>query len=202
MRKFAARLARALHVHDGCRVGVLGGCVAPVEQDADDQAGDEEDGRPPVGRGVALQAGSGEDGDFFVAKYDSPLLGALVALVGVVAMVPYLVLQLKGLGIIVSVDEAHPQLLTLPSSGTSASWFASTVLLTALVPGSLLLMGYALVTQLFPALLASLAPRRIVTEQGAAAGIVVGVTTVAVVTLPSQGRFERTGVAAPHRGDR
>ncbi|MGO4757723.1 sodium:solute symporter family protein, partial [Streptomyces sp. 2MCAF27] len=42
--------------------------------------------------------------DFFVAKYNSPLLGALVALVGVVAMVPYLVLQLKGLGIIVSVS--------------------------------------------------------------------------------------------------
>ncbi|MFI6704320.1 sodium:solute symporter [Streptomyces sp. NPDC050509] len=330
--------------------------------------------------------------DFFVAKFESPLLGALVALVGVVAMVPYLVLQLKGLGIIVSVasyghisshwaiiigtvaltvyvtisgihgsawtavfkdvailavvlvlgiylpvhyfggigdmfqavDKAKPDLLTLPASGMSTSWFASTVLLsavgfymwphtfsasytaqnervfrrnaifmplyqlillfvffvgfaailvvpglqgadadlallrittatfppwvvgivggagllTALVPGSLLLMtsatclaknvyrlarpatsdahvgrlaqllvpalalialyftfnggsslvslllmGYALVTQLFPALLASLASRRIVTKQGAAAGIVVGVTTVAVVTL-------------------
>ncbi|MFE3827366.1 sodium:solute symporter [Streptomyces sp. NPDC059092] len=330
--------------------------------------------------------------DFFVAKFESPLLGALVALVGVVAMVPYLVLQLKGLGIIVSVasyghisshwaiiigtvaltvyvtisgihgsawtavfkdvailavvlvlgiylpvhyfggigemfqavDKARPELLTLPSSGMSTSWFASTVLLsavgfymwphtfsasytaqnervfrrnaifmplyqlillfvffvgftailvvpglqgadtdlallrittatfppwvvgivggagvlTALVPGSLLLMtsatclaknvyrlarpatsdahvgrlaqllvpalalialyftfnggsslvslllmGYALVTQLFPALLASLATRRLVTKQGAAAGIVVGVTTVAVVTL-------------------
>ncbi|MEE1801160.1 sodium:solute symporter [Streptomyces sp. NPDC101062] len=330
--------------------------------------------------------------DFFVAKFESPLLGALVALVGVVAMVPYLVLQLKGMGIIVSVasyghisshwaiiigtvaltvyvtisgihgsawtavfkdvailavvlvlgiylpvhyfggigdmfqavDKAKPDLLTLPSSGMSTSWFASTVLLsavgfymwphtfsasytaqnervfrrnaifmplyqlillfvffvgfaailvvpglqgadadlallrittatfppwvvgivggagllTALVPGSLLLMtsatclaknvyrlarpatsdahvgrlaqllvpalalialyftfnggsslvslllmGYALVTQLFPALLASLAGRRIVTKQGAAAGIVVGVATVAVVTL-------------------
>ncbi|MFE3740143.1 sodium:solute symporter [Streptomyces sp. NPDC059134] len=330
--------------------------------------------------------------DFFVAKFESPLLGALVALVGVVAMVPYLVLQLKGLGIIVSVasyghisshwaiiigtvaltvyvtisgihgsawtavfkdvailavvlvlgiylpvhyfggigdmfqavDKAKPDLLTLPTSGMSPSWFASTVLLsavgfymwphtfsasytaqnervfrrnaifmplyqlillfvffvgftailvvpglhgadadlallrittatfppwvvgivggagllTALVPGSLLLMtsatclaknvyrlarpattdaqvgrlaqllvpalalialyftfnggsslvslllmGYALVTQLFPALLGSLAKRRLVTKQGAAAGIVVGVTTVAVVTL-------------------
>ncbi|MFJ1749526.1 sodium:solute symporter [Streptomyces sp. NPDC088116] len=330
--------------------------------------------------------------DFFVSKFDSPLLGALVALVGVVAMVPYLVLQLKGLGIIVSlssyghisphwaiiigtvaltvyvtisgihgsawtsvlkdgailavvlilgiylpvhyfggigdmfraVDKAQPDLLTLPSSGMSPSWFASTVLLsavgfymwphtfsasysaqnervfrrnaifmplyqlillfvffagfaavlvvpglkgadadlsllritvesfppwfvgvvggagvlTALVPGSLLLMssatclaknvyrlarprttdaqvgrlaqllvpaialialyftfnggssivslllmGYALVTQLFPALLASLASRRIVTKQGAAAGIVVGVITVALVTI-------------------
>lgn len=40
--------------------------------------------------------------DFFVSKYRSPGLGVLVSLVSVVAMVPYLVLQLKGLGIIVS----------------------------------------------------------------------------------------------------
>jgi SSS family solute:Na+ symporter len=41
--------------------------------------------------------------DFFAAKYDSPALGVLVALVGVVALVPYLVLQFTGLGIIVQV---------------------------------------------------------------------------------------------------
>jgi solute:Na+ symporter, SSS family len=40
--------------------------------------------------------------DFFVAKYESNALGVLVALVSVAALVPYLVLQLKGLGIIVS----------------------------------------------------------------------------------------------------
>ncbi|HEY2379168.1 MAG TPA: sodium:solute symporter [Gemmatimonadaceae bacterium] len=40
--------------------------------------------------------------DYFVRKYDSPALGVLVAVVSVVACVPYLVLQLKGLGIIVS----------------------------------------------------------------------------------------------------
>jgi SSS family solute:Na+ symporter len=40
---------------------------------------------------------------FFARKYDSPALGVLVAAVGVVALVPYLVLQFKGLGIIVSV---------------------------------------------------------------------------------------------------
>ncbi|MBI1795687.1 MAG: sodium:solute symporter [Candidatus Eisenbacteria bacterium] len=40
--------------------------------------------------------------DFFVAKYRSRVLGILASAVGVVAMVPYLVLQLKGLGIIVS----------------------------------------------------------------------------------------------------
>src|SRR5689334_16086211 len=40
--------------------------------------------------------------DFFARKYDSPALGILVAVVGVIALIPYLVLQLKGLGIIVS----------------------------------------------------------------------------------------------------
>ncbi|HTR79550.1 MAG TPA: sodium:solute symporter family protein, partial [Gemmatimonadaceae bacterium] len=137
--------------------------------------------------------------DFFVAKYDSPALGALVALVNVAALVPYLVLQLRGLGIIVSevsagvipsssavwmgsaalvgyvvvsgvrgsawtaalkdililcvaiaigvylprhyfggvgpmfaaIDAARPGFLTLPAAGMSASWFVSTVLLTA-----------------------------------------------------------------------
>src|SRR5215510_735101 len=40
--------------------------------------------------------------DFFVRKYGSPMLGILVSLVSVAAMIPYLVLQLKGLGLIVS----------------------------------------------------------------------------------------------------
>ncbi|MBM4187511.1 MAG: sodium:solute symporter family protein [Gemmatimonadetes bacterium] len=138
--------------------------------------------------------------DFFVQKYRSRALGTLVALVGVVALIPYLVLQLKGLGIIVSeasfgavsptmaiwigvagvvgyvmisgihgsawtavikdililgvaiflglylpaklhggfgpmfarIEAAAPGFLTLPARGQSASWFASTVLLTAL----------------------------------------------------------------------
>ncbi|MEH7504390.1 sodium:solute symporter [Neobacillus drentensis] len=40
--------------------------------------------------------------DLYVRKYRSPYLGVLVAIVGVISIVPYLVLQLKGLGIIVS----------------------------------------------------------------------------------------------------
>ncbi|HEX2943528.1 MAG TPA: sodium:solute symporter family protein, partial [Rhodopila sp.] len=48
---------------------------------------------------------------------------------------------------------------------------------------ALLLMGYAFVTQLFPTLIASLLPNNPVTKQGAFAGIVVGVATVAAVTL-------------------
>jgi SSS family solute:Na+ symporter len=39
--------------------------------------------------------------DFFVKRYDSRLLGALVALIGVASILPYLQLQLMGLGIIV-----------------------------------------------------------------------------------------------------
>lgn len=138
--------------------------------------------------------------DFFRHKYESPGLGVLVALVDVVAMVPYLVLQLKGLGSIVSeasygtiapsvaiwlgvlgtvayvvvsgihgsawtavvkdililgvavfiglylpfklyggigpmftaIEAQHPDFLTLPARGQSASWFMSTVALTAL----------------------------------------------------------------------
>lgn len=52
--------------------------------------------RASRGRGFVSQA------DFFVDRYGSRTLGVLVALVGVAALVPYLVLQFKGLGIIVS----------------------------------------------------------------------------------------------------
>jgi SSS family solute:Na+ symporter len=137
---------------------------------------------------------------YFAKRYDSPALGVLVAVVGVVALIPYLVLQLKGLGIIVSIasyglisptvaiwigaaivtayvmvsgvrgsawnsvakdllilsiaiflgiylpihyygglgemfhaiDAARPGFLTFPATGSSVSWFQSTVLLTAL----------------------------------------------------------------------
>ncbi len=40
--------------------------------------------------------------EYFERAYDSPALGKLVALVSIAALMPYLVLQLKGLGIIVS----------------------------------------------------------------------------------------------------
>lgn len=57
---------------------------------------------PPIWR-YAKQHNLISQPDFFVAKYRSPALGVLVAIVGIVALMPYLVLQLKGLGIIVSV---------------------------------------------------------------------------------------------------
>ncbi|MCY9592028.1 sodium:solute symporter family protein [Paenibacillus chitinolyticus] len=48
---------------------------------------------------------------------------------------------------------------------------------------TLLLMGYNFVTQLFPPLLASLVNKRFFTKQGAAAGMLVGVSTVIIITL-------------------
>jgi solute:Na+ symporter, SSS family len=346
---------------------------------------------PPIWR-YAKENRLYSQSDFFVRKYDSPALGILVTLVDIVALIPYLVLQFKGLGIIVEVagygaisstlaiwigavvvaayvmvsgvhgsawtsvakdalilvvviflgiylpyhyygglgpmfeaiEQAKPGFTVLPPRGESLWWFASTVLLTALgfymwphtfasiytargatvirknaivlplyqlillfvffvgfaatlqvpglsgpnidlalfklsvqtfdpwfvgvigatgvltalVPGSmilvsaatliannlyraanpaaddrqisriakllvplvalvavfftlqggetivaLLLMGYSLVTQLFPALVLSLAHRNFATREGAAAGIIAGVATVAAVTL-------------------
>jgi SSS family solute:Na+ symporter len=52
---------------------------------------------------------------------------------------------------------------------------------TALVP--LLLAGYSLVTQLFPALIASLPQRPLVPKEAAATGIIAGVATVAYLTV-------------------
>jgi SSS family solute:Na+ symporter len=48
---------------------------------------------------------------------------------------------------------------------------------------TLLLMGYSLVTQLFPALFFSLWERNFVTKEGASAGIIAGVVTVAYITI-------------------
>ncbi|SDI28621.1 sodium:solute symporter family protein [Paraburkholderia phenazinium] len=58
---------------------------------------------------------------FFSRKYDSPALGVLVALVGVAALIPYLVLQLKGLGIIVATASYGA------ISSTSAIWIGAAV---------------------------------------------------------------------------
>ena len=60
--------------------------------------------------------------DFFVAKYDSRSLGVIVSVVGVAAMIPYLALQLKGLGIIVSSTSSGT------ISATAAVWIGALVL--------------------------------------------------------------------------
>ncbi|WP_440604391.1 sodium:solute symporter family protein [Bacillus sp. GB_SG_008] len=57
--------------------------------------------------------------DFFVKKYRSPYLGVLVAVIGVIACTCYLVLQLKGLGYIVSATSYGV------ISSTTAIWFGA-----------------------------------------------------------------------------
>jgi SSS family solute:Na+ symporter len=57
---------------------------------------------PPIWR-YARQERIISQSHFVARKYDSPVLGILVATIGVVALIPYLVLQFKGLGIIVSI---------------------------------------------------------------------------------------------------
>jgi SSS family solute:Na+ symporter len=65
--------------------------------------------------------------DFFVAKFDSRTLGVVVSLVAVAAMIPYLALQLKGLGIIVSQTSGGSV------SPTAAVWIGAVVLSTYVV---------------------------------------------------------------------
>jgi solute:Na+ symporter, SSS family len=60
--------------------------------------------------------------DVFVTKFDSRALGVVVSVVGVAAMVPYLALQLKGLGIIVS-QTSYGSI-----SATAAVWIGALVL--------------------------------------------------------------------------
>lgn len=61
---------------------------------------------------------------FLSSKYASPALGVLVAVVDVVALVPYLVLQFKGLGLIVSMTSYGA------ISPTAAIWIGAIVVTT------------------------------------------------------------------------
>ncbi len=76
---------------------------------------------PPIWR-FAKQHRLISQSDFFARKYDSAALGILVAVVGVIALLPYLVLQLKGLGIIMSVASYGS------ISATPAVWIGATVI--------------------------------------------------------------------------
>jgi SSS family solute:Na+ symporter len=60
--------------------------------------------------------------DFFVSQYDSRALGVIVSLVAVAAMIPYLALQLKGLGIIVDATSYGS------ISATAAVWIGALLL--------------------------------------------------------------------------
>ena len=75
---------------------------------------------PPIWR-YAKQERLISQSHFFTRKYDSPALGLLVAIVGVIALVPYLVLQFKGLGIIVSVASYGS------ISSTTAIWIGAAI---------------------------------------------------------------------------
>jgi len=61
---------------------------------------------PPLWR-YGRRHGLLSERDFFAHRYRSPGLGRLVAWVGLLAMFPYLVLQLRALGLIVSVTSAN-----------------------------------------------------------------------------------------------
>src|SRR5579883_317789 len=76
---------------------------------------------PPIWR-YARQERIVSQSHFVARKYDSPLLGVLVAAVGVVALIPYLVLQFKGLGIIVSVASYGA------ISSTAAIWIGAAII--------------------------------------------------------------------------
>ena len=75
---------------------------------------------PPIWR-YAKEHRLYSQSDFFVRKYDSPTLGIIVSLVDIVALIPYLVLQLKGLGIIVEIAGYGA------ISATAAIWIGAVV---------------------------------------------------------------------------
>jgi len=89
---------------------------------------------PPIWR-YAKQHRLVSQPHFFARKYDSPALGVLVAVVGVVALIPYLVLQLKGLGIIVATASYGV------ISSTAAVWIGA--LVTGLSVLALIAVGVA-----------------------------------------------------------
>jgi solute:Na+ symporter, SSS family len=72
---------------------------------------------PPIWR-YARDHGLYSQADFFAGKYQSRWLGALVSVVGIAALVPYLVLQFKGLGIIVEAA-ASARLARRPPYGSA-----------------------------------------------------------------------------------
>jgi SSS family solute:Na+ symporter len=81
---------------------------------------------PPIWR-YAKQHRLVSQPHYFARRYESPALGVLVALVGVTALIPYLVLQLKGLGIIVSTTSYG----AIPSS--AAIWIGAAVVTTYVI---------------------------------------------------------------------
>ncbi|MFC1407281.1 MULTISPECIES: sodium:solute symporter [Streptacidiphilus] len=84
----------------------------------------------PRMRQLGLRGGYVTQADFFVDRYRSPLLGRVVAVVGAVFLLPYLQLQITGLGLIVQL-----------ATGSSAGGRLSMVLATVLTVGFVLWSG-------------------------------------------------------------
>ncbi|MFI6875050.1 sodium:solute symporter [Streptomyces sp. NPDC050400] len=80
----------------------------------------------PRMRQLGQQGGYLTQADFFVDRYRSPLLGKVVAVVGAVFLLPYLQLQITGLGMIV-------QLATGSRTGGNLSMVLATALTVAFV---------------------------------------------------------------------
>ncbi|WP_338700117.1 sodium:solute symporter family protein [Streptomyces sp. Q6] len=80
----------------------------------------------PRMRQLGLRGGYLTQADFFVDRYRSPLLGKVVAVVGAVFLLPYLQLQITGLGMIV-------QLATGSRAGGNWSMVLATVLTVGFV---------------------------------------------------------------------
>ncbi|MDA3922221.1 MAG: sodium:solute symporter family protein [Salinisphaera sp.] len=85
---------------------------------------------PPIWR-YGKKHGLVSQSDFFSTKYNSPALGVLVAVVGLVAMMPYLVLQFKGLKLIVETASYGA------ISGTAAVWIGAVVVTLYVVASGL-----------------------------------------------------------------
>jgi SSS family solute:Na+ symporter len=85
--------------------------------------------RPPIWR-YAKQNGVVTQAQYFSHQFGSPALGLIVTLIGVVASVPYLVLQFKGLGIIIQICSGG----TIPLA-LAVAFGGATVALYVLISG-------------------------------------------------------------------
>jgi solute:Na+ symporter, SSS family len=85
----------------------------------------------PVVWRYAKSTGAISQSDFFTGKYDSPALGVVVTLIGVVAMIPYLTLQLQGMSIIAQ-ETSYGRI-----GRTPAVWIACLLLVVYAVAGGI-----------------------------------------------------------------
>jgi Na+/proline symporter len=115
---------------------------------------------PPIWR-CAHRHGLLTNADYFAVKYQSPLLGALVALVGVVFLVPYITLQLTGIQILLQIA-GYGRIDSVLAAGLAFGLIVAFVLVSglrgaawaslvkdALVLGAVLFAGIVLPVQFF-----------------------------------------------------